>query len=240
MENPFQLTTTDGHTLYGKINSQSPSDKVIVFVHGLTGNLNEHHYFNAAPFFTKAGFDTCRFNFYDYSVDARTLTECFISQHSMDLSLVLDHIQKSYKTIYLVGHSLAGPVILGTEHSCVDRVVLWDPTSGLSQERKSEFRYLKELDAYLNRGRLDILMGKQMIEEWEQCSDLEAELQKIQKPTHFIFAGKHHNAEKWIPVMEKNPGSYSYETIVGATHGFAEEGLEEDLFTKTLNFIKMQ
>lgn len=59
MEKRIKLQTADNHIIYGTLNSvKSENSRLVIFVHGLTGNQNEHHYFNAVPFFTKNGFDT--------------------------------------------------------------------------------------------------------------------------------------------------------------------------------------
>ncbi len=42
------------------------SAPLVVFVHGLTGNMNEHLFFNGARWFEKKGFATFRFNLYDW------------------------------------------------------------------------------------------------------------------------------------------------------------------------------
>ncbi len=53
MEEEIQLKTKDNHIIYGTINSKQSSKTLLVFVHGLTGDQYEHHYFNAVPFLQK-------------------------------------------------------------------------------------------------------------------------------------------------------------------------------------------
>ena len=65
----IKLKTDDDHTIYGTLDS-SKSKSLLIFVHGITGGQNEHHYFNAVPFFTTKDFDTFRFDFYSREANA--------------------------------------------------------------------------------------------------------------------------------------------------------------------------
>ena len=52
MEQFLKLDTSDGHVIHGTLNSlESKKDKLIIFVHGLSGSQSEHHYFNAPAYF---------------------------------------------------------------------------------------------------------------------------------------------------------------------------------------------
>ena len=98
MEQQIKLQTKDSHIIYGTFNSQqNAAQTLLIFVHGLTGHQNEHHYFNAVSFFTKNGFDTFRFNFYSKSSNARQLSDCTISIHVEDLKIIINNFKKQYK-----------------------------------------------------------------------------------------------------------------------------------------------
>lgn len=61
----MEISAYDGHSIYGTLNSYGEKkNKLIVFVHGLSGNQHEHQYFNAVPFFCSRGYDVFRFDFY--------------------------------------------------------------------------------------------------------------------------------------------------------------------------------
>jgi pimeloyl-ACP methyl ester carboxylesterase len=72
MQKELQFITVDNYTIYGTLDSAS-SDTLIIFIHGLTGNQYEHHYFNAVPFFNNHDYDTFRFDLYSKRKNARQL-----------------------------------------------------------------------------------------------------------------------------------------------------------------------
>lgn len=238
MEQSFLIPTKDNHVIQGKLNSAAKSNSLIIFAHGLGGSLREHQYFNAVPFFTSHGFDVCRFNFYSDVSGSRSLSECTLSIHASDLETVIRYYQDSYNNIYLVGHSLAAPVITRTNLEFIRRIILWDPTKSLTPSKQQQLRFSKELDMYIKPGKMETLLNKVMVDEWVAASDLGLEIQKLIKPTKFIFAGRHNNQEAWVPVIPTNAVQFEVVTIEYASHSFDEEGAELQLFEETLKFIK--
>jgi pimeloyl-ACP methyl ester carboxylesterase len=128
-------------------------------------------------------------------------------------------------------------VILRTDVNKIKKVVLWDPTAGLSPERKKELRYSEELKKYIKGGRTEVLLSEEMVREWEEITDLTKEVKRITIPTKFIFAGMHYSAPLWMEVL-KNSTYAETVTITNATHTFMEEGVEEELFAETLDFFR--
>lgn len=238
MEKSFAIPTSDGHVIQVKLNSQETNKDLVIFAHGLTGSMREHQYFNAVPFFTQNGFDVCRFNFYSELPEGRTLSECSLSIHAKDLETVIASFCKEYRQINLVGHSLAGPVILRADVAPISKIVLWDPTKSLTPSRREALRYCKELGKYIKPGKMEILLSEEMIKEWTEASNLAQELKKITKPIKFIFAEKHDNYQAWLPFIEQDGRDFEVTVVEGATHSFDSIETERELFEETLSFIK--
>ena len=99
MEKQINLKTKDGHIIYGHLNSSEKSDKLIIFVHGLTGNQTEQHYNNAPRFFNDKGFDTFRFDLYSPRTSARKTTEVSLKEHIEDLRQVIEHFGALYSCL---------------------------------------------------------------------------------------------------------------------------------------------
>ena len=237
MEKAIKIKTTDNHIIFGTLNYQSTNKKtVLIFVHGITGNQNEHQYFNAVPFFTKKSFTTFRFDFYSRNLQSRQLQESSITTHVSDLQTVINYFKKKYKKIILIGHSLGAPVILLSDLSAVAKIILWDPTTGFKDIKEKNGYYSKKLDNYvLNWGKA-IMVSKKMIDEWKniQTQDL---INKITVPCKFIFAGKENKYTTWKPFLKKIKAKNDHVVIKGASHVFIEEGVEQKLFIETLGWI---
>jgi pimeloyl-ACP methyl ester carboxylesterase len=235
MRKNIELRTPDGHIIYGTLDS-GDNRTLLIFVHGLTGSQSEHHYFNAAPFFLKKGLDMFRFNFYARQARARPLTESSIATHVRDLQVVIDSFKDRYQDLVLIGHSVGCLVILNSDLSAVSKIVLWDPATGFRSIEEKNGEYDADLDKYILHWGKDIIVGKQMIEDW-MSADPDELVRKITVPCKFIFAGNHHNHGLWKPYLDKVRVKHESVVVDGATHGFVEEGAEQELFEETLEWI---
>ena len=136
--------------IYGVFDQKIKSDKIIIFVHGLTGHKNVHQFYNAVNFFNNKKFVTFRFDLYSSEKSGRKLENCTIATHSEDLNQVIKYFKNKFSNIYLVGHSLGGPTILEADLENIKKIVLWDPSVNLSYEDNKEwYRFDKKINASL-------------------------------------------------------------------------------------------
>ena len=140
----WHIPTADGHQIYGCTNSlESVSpDRAIILVHGLTGNMNEYHHKTAAHFFIKHKYDVIRFNLYSDMPKSRSLSACTLQTHAADLNTVLEQKAKTYRKIFLAGHSYGGPTIMIAQPrraavviSPVNSDAVWAVNLGLMSEK---------------------------------------------------------------------------------------------------------
>ena len=238
MEEKIKIQTEDNHIIYGTLNCKdSKSKSLLIFVHGFTGNQNEHHYFNAVPFFTGKNYDTFRFDFYSKKEKGRSLSECSLTDHSNDLDLIVDNFKNEYDELIIIGHSLGGLVILKSELSNVSKIILWDPTNPFKDLKHKNAVYDSTLDKYLIKGKMDFYVGKKLIEEWME-TDFSILLPNLKVPCKIIFAGNNNKYELWKPDLSKIKVKSEFVIVDNATHCFIEEGTEEKLFEETLNYLK--
>jgi len=237
VEYKMQIETDDDFKIYGTLNSKQRTDTLLIFVHGLSWNQNEHHYINAAPFFTKYGFDTFRFDFYAREKDARPLIESSLTTHKNDLQCIISHFKNSYKNIILIGHSLGSLTILKTDLSNISKIVLWDPSSGFDTIEEKNWKYNKNLEQYILHRGMDIIVWKEMIEERKKC-DIKELMKNITIPCEFIFAEKWKKLEIRQSVLNEIAINKSVDIIKKATHCFIEEWTRQELFDKTLKRLK--
>lgn len=243
MEKSVKIKTKDNHIIYGTLNApKKKSDKLIIFVHGLTGYQNEHIYYNAVKFFNKKGFAVFRFDFYSAEKKARKLSECTIALHAKDLKQIIYYFKNKYTKLFLVGHSLGGITVLLSDVHKVSAIVLWDPSVNLKNRLKGSVfdytKYNKCLDAYILSWGVEYIIGKKMHEEWFSFLKPKELMARISKPIKIIVA------EKGILVKggkeyykyAKKPKAFAI--IKGAHHTFDEEGAEEKLFRETWKWVR--
>ena len=236
-EKKIKINTNDDHIIYGTLNSlDEKSSTLLIFVHGITGNQNEHHYFNAVPYFTQKGIDTFRFDFYTRKPKSRQLGDSSIGSHVDDLKFVIDRYRDVYDDLILVGHSLGAIVILNSDLSDIARIVLWDPTTGFDKVEDKGGYFEPKLDKFIINWGMNIIIGKQMIEEWKSV-DLEQLIKNITIPVKFVFAGDDTKYDIWKPYLKNIEVQNEIAVVDGATHCFNEPGTEEELFEETMEWV---
>ncbi len=241
MEKLINLKTSDGKEIHTILNSNEKNSVVAVFVHGLTGQPNEHLFYNAAKLFPQNGVDTFRFALYWWGKKNRRLSECSVTTHANDLNTVLLYLRPRYKTIVVVGHSLGSPTILKANKDLFDIVVLWDP-SYLIKGIRHELSKIKiaNKNYWLCKDNIEYVLSEKLVDEWEWFNG-KNELPLVaalQKPLAILLAGK--------GVLKKGGTAYYkvvkvYKKLVvvnGASHCFDEEGTEIILLKETLSWIK--
>ncbi|MCK5416335.1 alpha/beta hydrolase [Candidatus Parcubacteria bacterium] len=238
MQEQIILKTKDDKKIYGVLDGENDNSKLVVIVHSLTGHKNEHHFYNAVKFFTKQGFSVFRFDLYTDEPDGRKLHECSIGTHSQDLNTVLSHFKDKYQNIYLIGHSLGGPVIMGANMEIASQIVLWDPSDRLNPKTDGEwYEYNKRLDTYIIKWGVHYIAGKELITEWENI-DYKKWIEDCNVPLKVICAGEGVLKNKWKKFIDEFKVEHEYKVIDGAGHCFDECDKEEILFDETLTWFK--
>lgn len=94
--------------------SFSPTDKVVILLHGLEGNAQRPYITGSAKAFNASGFDACAVNFRGCSGETNKLFRSYHSGATEDLDAVVQHIlvTKKYPEIYIKGVSLGGNMAL--------------------------------------------------------------------------------------------------------------------------------
>ncbi len=235
-EQYITLETLDDFRVYGVLNSQMPTQKLIVFVHGLTGEKENHLYYNGARFFPANGFDTFRYDLFSNELGGRKLANSSLTLFSQDLSLILEHFYSRYDEIHVVGHSIGGCVAMNANPSRLASLILWD--TGLQNDSTDfgPFVYHDELGAYLAQLKISYLLSVELISERAQQGA--ATVKKIQCPVKLIFAGNTAINETWKSNLRHITSPYELVTISGAGHGFNELGKNELLFEETLVWVQ--
>ena len=90
--------------------SKTPSEKVVILLHGLEGNAQRPYITGSAKTFNTAGIDACAVNFRGCSGETNRLFRSYHSGATEDLDAVVQYILKKqkYAHIYIKGVSLGG------------------------------------------------------------------------------------------------------------------------------------
>lgn len=236
LETEFKIPIPDSKlNIYGK--QYGNLDKpVILFVHGLTGHMDEHLFYNGARYFHKEGFSSVRFDLYGFQDDARNLIDCTLQIHGQDINTIQFYLKdKGAETIFAVGHSYGGPSILFSDQDFLKGAAFWDSVSNFSFTGESD--HIVEIDAYRLQWGVDHLIGKGMYEEAEKLSWDEV-IQKAKVPLKLIAAGNNEWVAEHERIHKSMKGENSLVTIDGATHTFSEEGVAEKLFDETISWLQ--
>jgi pimeloyl-ACP methyl ester carboxylesterase len=232
VERDLVIATPDGAKIHGSLRGEA-RERLVIFVHGLTGHRNEHQFYNGARYLTdQRGVASFRFNLYGDEEGARTMTDCTLAIHAADLDAVVAYFRaEGVARIGVVGHSYGAPTILLSRKD-VQAIVLWDPSYG------DLFRDAKRLteDLYTLGWGPEFLIGKEMIEErarvdWDHLTD------ELNVPLRVIAAGAGVLLEGSKRYVERAAGSADLKVIDGATHTFREDGAAEQLFEQTVEWF---
>lgn len=238
MEKKIVIDTSDNHKIYGTLNKpENATDQLVIFIHGFTGNSNEHIFFNGAKELNKKKIASFRFDLYSWEEAARHMPDCGIQTHVDDLRTVFDYFKDKYARIYLVGHSLGGIVVLESSLPA-SAYILWDPSYASTYTELNDYKYVKELDAYTLDWGVVYVIGKKMREDdWTQSSSEEL-MSKVKCPIKIINAENGVLTEGGKDYFKLAQEPKAHTLIKNAGHTFDEEGAEEELFKETINWIE--
>ena len=237
MEKQVKISTSKKKQIYGLLRG-SLKRPLVVFVHGLTGGMNEHQFFNGARYFEKMGFSSFRFNLYGWEKNARKLHECTLVTHAEDLDKVISYFRRrGVRKVFVVGHSYGGKTILMSKGRKFDAAILWDPSHNFSP-LFTKTKYIPSLKGYVDLGgSFGILVGKRMVEE-EKKFPWKEKIQTIGIPVKIICAGKGILVRGCKAYYKHAPDPKELTVVAQASHCFDEEGTEGKLFEETARWFK--
>lgn len=237
MEKNITIQTSDDHLIYGTLNARKEkTQKLIIFVHGFTGHANEHFLYSASRFFPQHGFDTFRFNLYWFEDKARSLNTATVGEHISDFRTVYEYFKKEYTEIYAVGHSLGAQIIVRVHIPELKAISLWEPSVEVSQMCKN-MKYVPALDVYIETSYVDMVVGKNFVEQAKTFPILSSILPTVTTPTQVIgaaLAGED-TAQAYFDQLTCKKEIH---TIQGSGHTFDEGTAVQELLNRTLGWFK--
>lgn len=239
MESKISINTPDDHIINGILNEPNEkTEKLVIIVHGFTGNCNEHIHYNGAKYFKDEGIASFRFNLYSAEEKARSMVDCDIQTHVNDLRTVFDYFKGKYLKIYLVGHSMGGIVVLESKLD-VDGIILWDSSHGASSINNSIYKYNESLKSYILNWGIVYVIGKKMFEDKLKYTAPDILMSQVNCPIKIICAGNSEVIEGGKDYYRLAKEPKSFKIIEGACHTFDEEGTEDELLKETAEWVKL-
>ncbi len=222
MEETLKIVDSE-NIVHWKLNSKQKSEKLIIFVHWLWWNINEHIFFNWYKFFNDKWFDTFRIDLYREI----NLTNNTIANQIKDLELTINYFKDKYDEIYLIWHSLWWPIILLSDLSHIKKIVLRDPCLNTKMSLKDELKYS---DHYIYVSWwMDIIIWDQMEQEILSIWDLN---ERLNNKVKLIYASN----KKLFAELSKMDIEYDF--VKDSDHPFRNEWNLEELFEKTFNYLQ--
>jgi len=239
-EKELKIKTPDKKFIYGTLGkAKKRANTLVVFVHGFTGNPNEHIFFNGSKLFAEKGLDTFRFHLYGAEKkNDRHFRETSISQHGSDITTVARFFRNKYKKIFVVGHSYGGTSLLFTDQNFIDGYVFWDASYVNSRNAMEYMRFNKKLNAYVLDWGVEYIVGRKFMKELKSFPDCGELIRKIKKPVLFITAGNKANSKDGPKYLKRANSPKKLLNIKTADHCFNNWKDEERLLNETYNWLK--
>ena len=238
METELSIELSDGHAAYGLLRG-CLGDPLVVLVHGLSGDMNEHLHYNAARRFEQDGYSCFRFNLYGDEADARKLIDCTTSIHAADLDAVIDYLRHNGAKgpVGIVGHSLGGLTALLSQSS-VDAIALWDSSHTSYFSPLSETEPLADGRAVVwhHNQKMDILLGRPMLDEIRTL-DSDDLARGRQTPTLVISASSANRPQVATAYLDAFAGPKRLVVVPESDHVFTRDHNFEALYNATAEWF---
>lgn len=236
-EENFALPTKDGKTIYGILTrATTPTDKVIIIAHGLTGHICEYIHMMAKDFFAQNGYDVVRLSFYSAEDDARNLEETTVQIQADDMNVVCDHYRTSYKELYCTGHSYGGTTLL-LANPKAQAFSFWDASFYPLAMHWKDRTQLEGTEYYTTGWGTTALICKAMYDE-AFTLDTKAFAKKIVTPSHIALAGNNVENKQRTALYDELSCEKSLDDIEGADHCFTVGNTIDELLNKTLAWFE--
>ena len=156
---------------------------------------------------------------------------------------MLEQKAKTYRKVFLIGHSYGGPTIMIAQPRRAAALSLWDPSFDLPERWKAEDRTdIKQIKGvtYLDWGR-EIIIGEAMLAEArsrygaEECLALS---ESLGKPRQVVTASAGFYATQKVSWHSRGNPANERVTVKGADHCFHNGSVLDDVLAATLGWFE--
>jgi len=240
LDSAWTIKDRTGNTIIGRHfqSGKKPSDKLVVFVHGLPGDFTSYPNYMAACEFANMGYDSLVFSLYGWSDAEKKLKDCTIKVFAQTVEAVLEKKAKKYKKVFLVGHSYGGPTILHVKSKKITAVSLWDPSYNMAMWWKDWA--VRKGSLIIGPGAYDMVIPPRLHREAmsfdiEKCRKLGGE---YEAPLQVIHAEKGLLYEVKESYHSYHGDISSYHVVRGADHSFTRHKWLHEVVSVTHDWFR--
>lgn len=230
------LKSLDGFRVRGVFNSPGAIRKLIVFIHGLIGEKDNHLYDKGARSLPVSDVDTFRCDLFSNESYRRKLADCSLINFNQGLLLGLEHFASRCDEIHVVGRRIGGYVAMNADQAHVTSLIRWGAGLQNAPTNFGPFTYHEELSSYLVKLKISYLVLVGLVNERTQQGA--GTVRKIQRAVTLVFARNTAIRETWKPNLQRIKTPHDSVTINEAGHGFNELGKNELLLEETLSWVQ--
>ncbi len=238
MKIKIELKNKKSKYIYGDMLKNKKAKTLVLFMSGFSGGRNSKLFVNASNVFLKNGFDTLRFNFFQEKGTNNTLRpeEISFSVYASELANIINHFEKRYSRIILVGHSF-GTIIsilfLNKYRKYIKKIglVFWEPTLLPWKEKFMKEDFIFDIKKKIYYGK----NTKEIMNEifYQECitTNISKIFHSLNKNT-CVFAAKNS--------ADKDATKFSSKPIIikNTNHFFDGKNAQKELFDKTIKFLR--
>lgn len=220
MAQPTQLEGTS--SAYLLETPEQPTTTAVLFLPGISGGAFTERFQPVADACVAAGMAVARVSAWENAADVekKTLSEIY---KDMDAVVAALHVH-GYTTLYGIGKSFGGAVMLTFPSSAISKKVLWAPAIGVTEEGATVDTYLTE-----PLGTLEQLTDMKVDREY--LEGREAETLILHGTADDIIPYKNSEAiTSMLPNVALVP-------VAGADHSFKDKEHEATIIKATVNFL---
>lgn len=117
------------------------ADKLVIFLHGFTGNKTEHsyHFRDFSRVLEKHSIASVRFDFRNNSESDGEFKDFKLLEAFIDAKEIINKFGKAYKEVILLGYSMGGAIASNIKNPLVNKLVLWSPAFNLGENLEKRF-----------------------------------------------------------------------------------------------------
>lgn len=227
---------------------------LIVLLHGFIGNkVGEHRLFvKAARYFTEKGYGVFRFDFSGCGESDGDYADVTVTKQVSEVQAVLNYVstlpQVDANQLILIGHSLGGAVasLTAATDRRVRKLILWSPV-GKPHEDITTILGTDAVETAMTNGVVDyhgFYVSRAFLTDLKNHHPFES-IRSYQGEALIIHAQededipKEHAARYFASLQQRpNPARANTHYIQEADHTFSSYAFEQELFTKSAEWLE--
>lgn len=258
MSQPFSIFTSSNTRLSGVLHLPERRNQtkapLIVLLHGFVGSkVGEHRLFvKAARHFIKEGYAVIRFDFSGCGESDGDYADVTVTKQLQEVQAVLNAAtamkEVDARNIIMIGHSLGGAIasLTAAQDHRIKKLILWSPV-GKPFEDITSILGSEACESAYEKGKVDyhgFYVSRSFLEDLKHHHPIKA-IRSYTGPALIIHAKededipKEHAARYLAALQSRNlyqPAAAHY--IEKADHTFSSYSFEEELFRKTIAWLK--